>query len=103
SDFLHGAVPAASLFAEPPHRLFRRGSPDPGQQLTPPVEQALPAARVVTSGGARHGGMAQGITPGAEVLAGEGLEIAAAGIVGRAGHRAPPQGWVMAWEYAGSC
>ncbi|MNT35385.1 hypothetical protein D3C72_1714110 [compost metagenome] len=103
SHFLHGAVPAASLFAEPTHRLFRRCRPGLGQQLTPPVEQVLPTARVVASGGSRHSRVAQGIAPGTEVLPGQVLEIAAAGVVGRAGHRAPPQGWVMAWECAGSC
>ncbi len=45
--FLHRAVPAPGLLAEAAQRIFRRALPLFGQQLAPPVEQALPAARVI--------------------------------------------------------
>ncbi len=102
-DVLHGAVPVARLFAEAPHGIVRCALRLLGQQLAPPVEQPLPTAGIVTGRCAGRARMAQGIAPGAEVLPGQGFEIAAAGVVGRAGHRRPPLGWLMAWGCAGSC
>ncbi len=103
SHFLHGAVPAAGLFAETAHGILRRALPLFRQQLAPPVEQPLPAAGVAAGGCAGRARVAQGIAPGTEVLPRQRFEIAAAGVVGRAGHRGPPLGWVMAWVCAGSC